>query len=218
MSKKAHQRHNATLSMLKTLICSGLLLFFVYQNAHGQSYQQHYYEINKYSQLTDSLQKVTGANVVSDNQSIETALLLALTHYPELHGNTYVVRIKKNVKHPITASWSLWNVFKKRKNHKYVLLLSEDSFLLNISLNEQVGAIGHELAHYAYYKSRPAIGMLTWGIQYTFSKQYRIAFERDADITTLSHGLGWQLLNVVYYHSQDEIKDHMMSLGYELTP
>ncbi len=110
------------------------------------------------------------SNVVPFGDPIELATLLAVSYYPELKGNTIQIKYKKNVRYPITASWAFGNIFKSRKNHTYVLLLSPQSFANRVSLNKQVGVVGHEMAHFVYYKQHPSIHMLWWGLKPYFKK------------------------------------------------
>ena len=175
-----------------------------------------HYDRAEFSQLRDSLSQLTGATIICEDDSLWLATALALVHYPELYGNHFQIRYKKNVRHPITASWSFWNIFKRRDNHLFILLIAEDAFLLNLDLNKQVGVIGHEMAHFAYYKDRPSINMLPWGINYVTSKKFRIGFEKDADMAAIKHGLGWQLLEIAFYTPRDEIIAAMKAQGYIL--
>ncbi|MEL7004133.1 MAG: hypothetical protein AAFN93_15545 [Bacteroidota bacterium] len=153
-----------------------------------------YYQAERYQKKLDSLREVNDYKVKPEGDPIELATQLALLYYPELKGHKIKIKYKKNVQYPITASWSFGNVFKFRRGHTYVLLLSENSFVKSVSLNKQVGVIGHEMAHFIYYKKRPSIAMLWWGIKYITSNKFRYRFEKDADKSTIDHGLGYQLL------------------------
>mgnify|MGYP001793977543 FL=1 len=86
-------------------------------------------------------------------------------------------------------------------------------FLKRLPLNGQIGVFGHEMAHFKYYSEKPSIHMLWWGIKYVTSKKFHREFERDADKTTIEHGLGRQLLDVVFYMKRSEVKKYMDELG-----
>lgn len=175
--------------------------------------QHMYYDEIEYRDQLDSLRKINDFSVQEKGDPLELAVNIALSHYPELQGHRFKIKYKKNVKHPVTASWAFGNIFKRRKNHTYVLLLSENVFLKRLPLNGQVGVFGHEMAHFKYYSEKPSIHMLWWGIKYVTSKKYHRKFERDADRTTIEHGLGHQLLPVVFYLDRREVKQYMDELG-----
>ncbi|MEM9858780.1 MAG: hypothetical protein AAF843_15585 [Bacteroidota bacterium] len=175
--------------------------------------QHTYYDEITYRDQLDSLRELNDFSVQAKGDPLELAVNIALSHYPELQGHKFKIKYKKNVKHPVTASWAFGNIFKRRKNHTYVLLLSENVFLKRLPLNGQIGVFGHEMAHFKYYSEKPSIHMLWWGIKYVTSKKFHREFERDADKTTIEHGLGRQLLGVVFYMKRSEVKEYMDELG-----
>ena len=190
------------------------VLFIVMILASSMMFAQHtYYDEEIYRDQLDSLRKFNHFSVQERGDPLELATNIALSHYPELKGHKFKIKYKKNVKHPVTASWSFGNILKRRKNHTYILLLSEDVFLKRLSLNGQVGVLGHEMAHFKYYSEKPSIHMLWWGIKYVTSKKFHRKFERDADRTTIEHGLGRQLLGVVFYMDRAEVVEYMKELG-----
>ncbi len=186
-----------------------LVLLFASCQLSAQGFQIKKYTLQKYQEQLDSLKKVNNYKVSPQEDPIELATNLALLHYPELKGHKIKIKYKKNVQYPITASWAFGNIFKFRKRHTYVLLLSENSFVKRVSLNKQVGVIGHEMAHFAYYRKRPSIAMLWWGLKYISSKKFRYQFEKDADRTTIDHGLGYQLLDLSFYMTRSEVEQYM---------
>ena len=206
-------------SILHVFVSCGLLLvmFFIIVDVCGQGYanERLMYRQPDFADALDSLRKAGNYRVLPAGDPLEVSAYIALSHYPELNGHTIKIKYKKNVRHPVTASWSFGNLFRLRKHHVYVLLLSAESFVNRLDLNRQVGVIGHEMAHFAYYKQRSAPGMAWWGIKYITSKKFRYQFEKDADRTTVDHGLGWQLLHVSFYLSRDEVRDYMKQKGYK---
>ena len=175
--------------------------------------QHTYYDEEIHRDQLDSLRTINHYSVQEKGDPLELALNIALSHYPEIKGHKFKIKYKKNVRHPVTASWAIGNIFKRRKNHTYVLLLSENVFVKRLPLNRQVGVLGHELAHFKYYSERPSIAMLWWAVKYVTSKKFHRKFERDADKTTIEHGLGSQLLGVVFYMDRSEVRDYMDELG-----
>lgn len=163
------------------------------------------FKYDEYRGFIDSLRTTNNHKITEINNSLELGAQLALLHYPELKGNKIKIRYKNNVRYPITASWSFWNFFKLKKNHTYVLLIKPGTFVDHVSLNKQVGIVGHEMAHFEYYKKHPAIHMIWWGVKYVTSKKFRFSFERDADRTAIQKGLGYQLLQLSFYITRNEV-------------
>jgi len=180
---------------------------------YSQKFPHKIYEAYSLEVRIDSLRKLNNHLVLPENDPLELATNIALLYYPELKGNKIRIKYKKNVRHPITASWAFGNIFRFRKNHTYVLLLHPDSWVTKIDFNGQVGALGHELAHFEYYRKRPGIHMLWWGLKYVTSKKFSREFERSADFATVDHGLGWQLLGASFYTTKSELRQYMEESG-----
>ena len=187
---------------------------FVSTRVYGQVRGKMIYRKANFEDKIDSLREVNNNKVLPVGDPLETATYLALSHYPELAGHTIRIKYKKNVRHPVTASWAFGNLFRFRKRHVYVLLLSADAFVKRLPLNGQIGVLGHEMAHFAYYRKRSGLGMAWWGLRYITSDRFRFKFEKDADRATIDHGLGWQLLNVSFYLNREEVRDYMEQKGY----
>ena len=167
----------------------------------------YYHQDEDYS--IDSLRAYNQQRVSPSNDVLELAANLALTHYPQLAGHKIKIIYRKSVTHPITAGYSAGNIFRFRKHHVYRLVLHPNAFVGRLSLNRQVSVLGHEMAHFTYYKKRPAIGMLWWGLRYITSRKFRYRFERDADRIALDHGLGGQLLELSMYMSNAEVRQYL---------
>lgn len=197
---------------MKNIVILSFIFSFLVHPALAQGHQT--YLLPDYQNKLDSLRNINDDKVQSPNDPIALAANLALQHYPELKGHKIKIKYKKNVQYPITASWAFGNIFKFRKRHTYVLLLSENSFVKRISLNKQVGVIGHEMAHFAYYRKRPSIAMVWWGLKYVLSNKFRYAFEKDADKTTIDHGLGPQLLEMSFYMTRNEVEQYMNTKSF----
>ena len=65
--------------------------------------------------------------------------------------------------------------------------------LKNQPFNAQIGILGHELAHTAYYLDRSFLGILSDALCQL--SDCRIDFERATDRRLIEHGLGWQRLD-----------------------
>lgn len=98
--------------------CSLLLIMtFILIDVSGQVNSRMIYRQSDFENKTDSLRKVHNNSVFPAGDPLETAIYLALSHYPELAGHRIKIKYKKNVRHPVTASWSFRNLFKFRKRH-----------------------------------------------------------------------------------------------------
>lgn len=181
----------------------------------SQSPTMQYIDWKIYKDSIETYRLKFDKGVMPINDTLELATYIALTYYPEIQENRIKIKYKSSVKYPITASWPFWNIFKGKNKQVYVLLLSENSFVKSQDLNRQVGVIGHEMAHFKYYKRHSVFNMIPWGIRYIFSRKFRINFEKEADLTTIEHGLGWQLAPVVFYLTRQEVLEHMQNSGYQ---
>tara|TARA_R110002073_G_C9431889_1_gene576799 strand:- start:244 stop:1002 length:759 start_codon:yes stop_codon:yes gene_type:complete len=126
----------------------------------------------------------------------ELQTLLALSHFPQLR-DTKINFIVDDVSIPL-SSRPLWSsLHRSAKNRTYQVIIdnelvgSREALLLkNQPFNAQVGIIGHELAHTAYYLDRSFFGIL--GDALCQLSDCRINFERATDRRLIDHGLGWQ--------------------------
>lgn len=133
-------------------------------------------------------------------QGFELQTLLALSHFPELQE----VKIKfvlADVGIPLSSRPYWRSMLKSSKNRTYLIIIDKnleegrnrdrDALLLkNQPFNAQIGIIGHELSHTAYYLDRSFFGIAKDALC-QFS-QCRINFERNTDLRLIDHGLGWQ--------------------------
>ncbi len=175
-----------------------------------------YYDTETYEPMLDSLRELYGKKVSYKNKKgMELATLLAISHYPELQQRKVKV-ILKNVKgEPVEASFSPFNFIKFRKGKIYKIIIQENSFMERLPLNQQVAALGHEMAHFIQYERRGYLGTLFTLLGYVTSDKKRLRFEKAADKIAIDHGLGRQMLEFAFYTSDQEIKAYMDSKGYE---
>lgn len=128
----------------------------------------------------------------------ELQALLALSHYPALR-NTRIDFIVDDVSIPLSSRPHWVSMLRSAPNRTYQVIIdtelegSRDALLLkNQPFNAQVGIIGHELAHTAYYLDRSFFGIA--GDALCQLSSCRIEFERATDRRLIEHGLGWQRL------------------------
>lgn len=135
-------------------------------------------------------------------QKYEMAILTALSYFPEL-TNEKITFIEKKSLLAFSSRPSLSSLFKRKK--EYLIILSTESkkvpphlLFSSLSLNKQIGILGHELSHTIFYLNKSKIEILLIGLRYLFVN-YRIKFERETDLETIKRGLGFQLLDFALY-------------------
>lgn len=165
----------------------------------------------------EAINRENGAMVTPSDDDLTLATDLALRHYPELQGHKIKIVYRPGANYPITAGYPFGNIFRLRKNHVYTIIVHPNTFVKRISLNKRVGVIGHEMAHFVYYKKRPPVAMIWWGLQYVVSKKFRYKFESDADYAAIDHGLGLQLLDLSMYINTEQVRQYMLEKNYPLS-
>ncbi|SDL35374.1 hypothetical protein SAMN05421823_105279 [Catalinimonas alkaloidigena] len=178
----------------------------------------------------DDLQRTYGHNKCIP-EAFKWQILIALAHYPELRDAT-IEFIVKPALIPAASRPAPVSLVRTKERWVYRVILSSESslegtekaLLKNLSFNAQVGVIGHELAHTAFYQNKSRWEMMGIALAYPFPK-FRARFEKDTDRRTVDHGLGWQLyawasevrqgpypdLLDTYYLRPDSILTHMRS-------
>ncbi len=123
---------------------------------------------------------------------------LTLCYYPELKDTKIKFRIRKRLA-PLSARPALWGIFTS-KNRTYLITISNGTLeefrpilLENLSLNAQIGVIGHELAHIAEYNSKKGFFFIQLALRHFNQKQID-RFEYDTDYRCIEHLLAYQLL------------------------
>lgn len=131
-------------------------------------------------------------------KKIEQQLLTALSFYPELKGVRIIFRYKKT-KTPLTSRPRILHIFKRRKRRTYIITLSSETttsyapiLFDNLPYNAQIGVLGHELGHIAYYINANSFKIIGLGFGLLNSKKVD-TFEYNTDKATIEHGLGYQL-------------------------
>lgn len=161
----------------------------------------------------DSLRDALGDNVSYKNKKgMELATLLAIAHYPELQNRKVKIIIKNMKGAPVEASFGVFNFVKPRRNKVYKILIQENSFMERLSLNKQVAALGHEMAHFIQYERRKYFGTLFTLLQYVISDKYRLRFEKKADEMAVNHGLGPHMIDFAFYSSDEQIREYMKAM------
>lgn len=146
---------------------------------------------------------------------MELATLLAIAHYPELQERQVKIIIRDVKGAPVEASFGVFNFIKPRRKKVYKIIIQENSFMERLSLNQQVAALGHEMAHFVQYERKKYFGTLFSLFQYVISDKYRIKFEKRADEIAVNHYLGPHMLDFSFYSSDKEIRWYMNRISNE---
>jgi hypothetical protein len=127
----------------------------------------------------------------------ELQALLALSHFPELK-DVRVRFVQEDVGIPISSRPRPLSSLRSRTQRLYLVVIDtrmdsgRDALLLkNQPFNAQVGILGHELAHTAWYINRSTLGIVADALC-QLSGACRVQFERATDRRLIEHGLGWQ--------------------------
>jgi len=159
------------------------------------------YRQEDYENKLDDLSKMYGNNK-EFAEEYELAALIALAHYPELREVSVRFLVTEYFM-PIAAPPRLSTLLGGKDKWQFDVVISTTSkknrehlLLENIPFNEQIGIIGHELAHIADYRQRSFAQMLVLPLC-IIKPECRSRYEQETDRRNIEHGLGWQR----YYHA-----------------
>lgn len=139
-------------------------------------------------------------------KGFELQCLLALSHYPELK-EVPIRFVIQPAKLQLSARPDPWTLLIPWEKRVYLVIISNDTgrendpiLLPKVPFNEQVGIIGHELGHIAFYLDKKATYFVGLGINYSFRfNQFAPGFERTTDKSAIAHGLGYQLYDFSFF-------------------
>ena len=144
------------------------------------------------------------------DEKLKLAFYVALSYYPELKDLNICLKLKA-IPSTMQAQPEANFIFRNKKNRSYKILVNNDKningmFYKDLSFNSLVGWIGHELAHVLDYSKKDNIKLLSFITSYVFSRKDMKKTEREADIETIKHGLGTQLLDGInFFHRNKKI-------------
>lgn len=207
-----NKRHSSIFIFILTLLVACPDLYAQQPGVHFLKY----YEESVYQPKIDSLRILYGKNIsYNQKKGMELATLLAISHYPKLQQRKVKIIIKKVKGAPVEASFSPVNFIRRRKSRIYKIIIHENSFMEQLSLNKQVAALGHEMAHFVQYEQKGYMGTLFTLLGYVLSDKVRYRFEKGADKIGIDHGLGPHMLDFAFYTNDEEIKAYMDEKGYK---
>jgi hypothetical protein len=135
----------------------------------------------------------------------EAVILKALSCYPELKKIPIEFRLRQ--KHPVPYGTTpvLTNVIMPQSKRKYIVSLlekapppTEQALFKNLPEEAQLGVLGHELGHVLQFSERGVPSMIKSALKSKNSSKIR-HFEREADISAIEHGLGFELYTHARY-------------------
>ena len=151
-------------------------------------------------------------------EGFEIQCLLALSHYPELKETPMAFLVQPAFL-PLASRPDPISVLFPWIKRKYLVVISNASadffepiLLHNTPFNEQIGIIGHELAHTVYYQDKSALQLAYIAYCYEYDSYFQTDFEREADKRAIAHGLGYQMYDFAFFvrkafgQSQEEIE------------
>src|SRR4249919_219831 len=143
--------------------------------------------------IIDTLQKFGYKKEIP--QQYEKPILTALSYFPELKDVHIVFRIKKAYS-DLTTKPNFAGVFKRKDHRSYIITISNETIdtlkpllLQNLTFEQQVGVIGHELSHVVDFNSNNFPQTIGVGIGH-ISKKYLDKMEFNTDRICIQHGLG----------------------------
>ena len=156
--------------------------------------------------ISEAANKVTAVDSLKEfgykkeiPQQFEKPILTALSHFPELKNVHIVFRIKKAYS-GLTTKPNFAGVFKRKDHRTYIITISNETIdtlrsllLQNLTFEQQVGVIGHELSHVVDFNSKNFPQTIGVGIGH-ISNQYLDKMEFNTDRICIQHGLGKYLL------------------------
>ena len=171
-----------------------------------------FYDYNNYADSLMLYKKKYGRkrHLHTKDNKLKLAFYVALSHYPELYDAKICLHLK-SIASTMQAQPKADFIFRRKKNRKYKILVNNNSningmFYKDLEFNSLVGWIGHELAHILDYSKKDNRKLIVFITSYIFNKKDMKKTEREADKTTIKHGLGTQLLEGVnFYHRNKKI-------------
>jgi hypothetical protein len=132
-------------------------------------------------------------------KQFEKPILTALSYFPELKNVHIVFKIKK-ARTGLATKPDFAGVFQRKDHRTYIITISNETIdtlkpllLQNLTFEQQVGVIGHELSHVVDFNSKNFPQTIGVGISHV-SKPYLDKMEYNTDRICIQHGLGKYLL------------------------
>jgi hypothetical protein len=152
----------------------------------------------------DTIREAVGNNKEIP-QKYEAAILVALSHYPELKDTRIKFQIANHASVPYGTKPSMRTIFSSPEKRLYLITILEEAkdpmrqaLLKNLPFDARVGVIGHELGHVVQYSKMGRLELINSLLSY-MKPSFQRRIERAADLAAIVHGLGKQLLEHAVY-------------------
>jgi hypothetical protein len=150
------------------------------------------------------LKKAFSANKIIPAK-YEAVILKALSCYPELKKIPIEFRLREAHPVPYGTTPVLTNVLMPHSKRKYIVSLlenasppTEQALFKNLPEEAQLGVLGHELGHVLQFTELGVPSMIKRALGTNSSSEVR-RLEREADISAIEHGLGFELYTHARY-------------------
>ena len=135
----------------------------------------------------------------SQNKTIpkefEQPILAALSHFPELKP-IRINFITREAYTPLSTRPAFKSLIKRKSRRKYLIIISTRSIdtlapllFKNLTFNERVGIMGHELSHVVDFDNKNFLQSLVNAVGH-ISKRFIDKMEFHTDLICVQHGLG----------------------------
>ncbi|MFL5731192.1 MAG: hypothetical protein ACJ75J_17015 [Cytophagaceae bacterium] len=177
-----------------------LILILVHAATEAQQVRKEFRSEDIDASTLEHLRKEFG-NRKTIPAAYEKQALLALSFYPELKKIHIEFRERKLSSTLKAYPTGVSSIVRSKTRRCYVVAICTDYSegmspvtFDKLPFNAQVGILGHELGHIAYFLGKGRLGMLTMAIANSSTKRTD-QFEYMTDSIAIAHGLGWQLLD-----------------------
>ena len=131
--------------------------------------------------------------------ALEKIALYTLSFFPELKNKRISIRLREGGA-PISTRPVWGSIFRHADKRRYLVFINAgkkndlfSSVYFRAPVPAQIGILGHEFCHISLFNRKNSLGLLGIGISH-ISKPYMDRFEFFTDSATISHGLGYYLL------------------------
>jgi hypothetical protein len=164
------------------------------------AHKQLFMEPNHQDSLTQSKRNFSHNKTIPERYELQ--ILIAISPYPEL--KEIAIEFVPSAQWSIMASSVRWrDIFRDQSKRRYIIFINdkkdENAMVLEqVSFNQLIGLIGHELGHILTFSQRSYMGMITFNIANNFGG-YRKNSERGTDQIAIEHDLGWALYDMTWF-------------------
>jgi hypothetical protein len=147
--------------------------------------------------LSQNNNSCISASSEKQQKTSESALIIALSYFPELDDIRIELREKK-IKTTMNARPSISStILRVKTKRKYLIRINNfqgTNRILTHTIpdNALTGLYGHELCHIIDYIDKGRLKMIFTGINY-INRRGKAGLEKKIDSMTIARGLGWEL-------------------------